>query len=243
MASEITIKIDLREVERIFEAALSIAPAIAEESVSELTHKFAEAWKAEAENELDSSLKAYIEGIVAGDDGTVTLHGELPNKMESGSPAYDMKEMLLNGPNAEVGKNGRYNTVRFEHGTPSASKSKFANVMSKEIYGKAKRLNPGQKLKIEGTGKSKLFRDPKSGVIMHYKHKSVVEHDMTREKIQGSRRYSYSTFRRVSEGASDPNSWWHPGFEALNLAEKAFDKFDIKKILNGVVENMLDKLK
>tara|TARA_R110000765_G_scaffold35673_15_gene80115 strand:- start:3246 stop:4070 length:825 start_codon:yes stop_codon:yes gene_type:complete len=171
---------------------------------------------------------------------TVALHGWLPNALEKGLPAYDMKPGLLTGRNAKVGKDGnRYNTVPFSHGTPgsvghagtpmgSAEKKSGmsrsqAELLGKRIHRAAQKLaattsNPktgtewGQRLKAGTAGAQKLKKNHSTDV-----YAGMVRQEKTYGKATQSK---YSTFRRVSD-KSPADKWLHPGITAHHFFDQA----------------------
>jgi len=84
-------------------------------------------WIQLARSELFSSKRDYIDGIqpVAGEGNErfIALVGQLPNMIEQGVEAYDLRDTLL-GPNAKNVRTsksgGRYRPIPFRHGTPDS---------------------------------------------------------------------------------------------------------------------------
>jgi hypothetical protein len=92
-------------------------------------------WRTLAKERLKTALSDYENGIqeahLEGQAAVVALVGDLPNRLEHGSPAYDMRSTLL-GPNVPIvparsgqrgkhqSKNGGYfRSIPFRHQTPS----------------------------------------------------------------------------------------------------------------------------
>ena len=190
-----------------------------------------------AERELHSSEQDYVAGIqpvklhfpgkipMTGPVvvATITLVGMLPNMIENGWPGGDMKQYLLFGRNAKIGKDGKpYNTVPFRQGTPGVTGRNFkamgeayaekmgmdaARKLGREVFKKAKRLKPGERLP-EGLG-------PR----LREHHVTDLFAGMIRQRGPG-RSTQYMTFRRVST-KSDPRAWVHPGIVGRHLFRDA----------------------
>ena len=50
---------------------------------------------------------------------------KIAEQLENGTGPWDMKPMLLNGPKARMGKNGKYNIIPFRHGTSGSYAPKY----------------------------------------------------------------------------------------------------------------------
>jgi len=204
-------------------------------------------WIRLAQTELHSSAIDYIAGIqpveIGGNWASVTLVGSLPNDIENGKAPFDMKPGLLAGPNAKTGKSGKYNTVPFRHGTPGTTGKRVGAPMPftgpsragkpvSAIYVAARKLSPS----VEGSGGKTTWGGRtgdfggygiqtqlpvKGGRPGAYTWKTSPYAAMAKiAKTYGkATQNQYATFRRVSSN-SDPNSWWHPGFQAKRFAER-----------------------
>ncbi len=158
----------------------------------------------------------------------VLATAQIARDLETGKGPWDMKPMLLNGPNARVSKKGtKYNIIPFRHGTSDnyAPNSNF-RPMPANIYQQARQLKASVKQgnamkwggKLPATGKP--GQNPTTG----YQHKHDLYEGMVRiEKTYAKTAQSkYLTFRVVSSN-SDPMSWWHPGYEAHHIAQGVSD--------------------
>lgn len=213
-------------------------------TVKEITNRFAQEWENEANRSLKASREEYVGNLIVVDEGfakgAVMLTGWLPNAVEQGLEPYDMKEGLLEGPNAKVGKDGnRYNTVPFRHGVPGSQPENFnGGIMPAEIHSivKAKPMNEP----VTSKELPKEYSQPKVHVIKReakeYTHKSPIYEGLSKRKDSVTGQNSYVTFRRVSDN-SDPDSWVNNGIEARHIADKVMASFDIpnemSRILNG----------
>lgn len=200
----------------------------------------------------------YAENIVLGDQLAVPEAGmlkrmviatkQIARDLEYGRGPWDMKPMLLNGPKARVGKNGRYNIIPFRHGT-SAKHGANAHfkAMPKDVLGQAKALKPSfammapTKVRLPG-GKIQTSMQPKalkwgsslSGTATAhpprqnpttgYQHKAGVYEGMfrIRKRYEKATQSKYMTFRVVSD-KSDPKSWWHPGYKPHGITKGVSD--------------------
>lgn len=216
-------------------------------TVKELTSKFAAEWENEANNSLKSSRQQYINSIVVVDEGfakgAVMLVGELPNMVESGVDNFDMKEGMLNGPNAKESKDGTtYNTIPYQHGTPGSLPENFSGgVMPKEVHAIAKSHAPKQPVKKDELPKKFQAKQkknvvmPKSKAVVRYQHKNSIYEGISKQKDARTGQNTYISFRRVSEN-SDPASWIHPGIEAHDIASKALNNFDIPSQTSAIFD-------
>ena len=217
-------------------------------------------WVRQAQYSLGSSAVEYINGIqpvqMKENWAVVTLVGELPNAIEKGKPPFDMKPGLLAGPNAKMGKTGRYNTVPFRHGTPGSTGKRVGAPMpithttakgrpASIVYTEAKRLRPsvegpagktvwgGRTGDFDGLG-VRTQLPVKKGRPGAYTWKTSPFASMTKvaKTYAKATQNQYVTFRRVSEN-SDPNSWWHPGFKPRNLVNR------VRDYINDIVKRLI----
>ena len=204
-------------------------------------------WVRQAQVNLGSISADYIAGIqpveINGNWASVSLVGNLPNMVENGKAPFDMKPGLLAGPNAKMGKSGRFNTVPFRHGTPGSSGKRVGQPMpythttkkgalASFVYTDAKKL----KASSEGpTGKTvwggrtgdfggygiKTQPAVAGGRPGAYTWKSSPYAAMSKvsKTYKKATQNQYFTFRRVSDN-SDPSAWWHPGFIAQRFVNK-----------------------
>lgn len=181
-------------------------------------------------------LKLYSDSIIRGEQlnlpntgyfrGQVLATKQIAVDLEYGKGPWDMKPMLLHGPKARVGKNGkRYNIIPFRHALPTSKAAVAGQPMSKDIYKAAKALKPS----LQGTIKTKwggrltgteVKHPASSNPTTGYKHKTGIYEGMVKvqKAYTKATQSKYLTFRRVSED-SDPNSWWHPGYHASHISQ------------------------
>ena len=211
--------------------------------IKDITESFADEWRRRASEELEGTRDEYVRNINVVDEGVmqgaVILTGFLPNALEQGHPSWDMKNDILNGPNAKTGKDGtKYSTIPFRFATPSASgfSSEFSAKLPQPVYRKI--LQKEQNIPVQGGGvrseglkESEVpqqYKEPKQNKITYnkksgYDYKSSIYQGATRIKDSSTGQNKIMSFRRVSEN-SDPDAFIHPGFDARNIAEEALQK-------------------
>lgn len=177
-------------------------------------------WQTEAQEKLNSTRPLYLQGlqwdsIVYPDEdafsGAVVLKGKFPNMLETGFSAFDIKVGFSKSDKRITKKDGGwYLTVPMRHSTPGSFM--YGNAMPRDVYGVARRLDNRERLSYPGQGDVSWTG---------YQHKNKIYDGLTRivKSYQNSTQSQYMTFRRVSDN-SDPLSWWHPGFEGVNIATK-----------------------
>lgn len=123
-------------------AVLGSPRAIAARLVAELCIAAHEEWTRLAQTELKSTSSAYAAGLqepeIGDERGSITLDGMLPNLVEQGQPAYDLRAALCWNPDAKNRKPilengftvGWYNTVPFRHGVPGTTGREFPEMLS-----------------------------------------------------------------------------------------------------------------
>jgi hypothetical protein len=234
--------------------------ALVDYTAKEMAGRFAVAWEQEAINTLKSSRPQYVRSILVQDEGknaaSVRLVGVLPNMIESGASSYDMKENLLNGPNARTTKSGgKVNVVPFSLGSPDSLGENFnGSILPQEVYDVIK-SKPQNKPVAGGGLKSdplkadeipkpynepqvKSFTEPKSKSFEQYEHKGSIYEGVSRVKDSTTGQNRYESFRAVSSNSA-PNSWQHPGLEAQDLASKALSDFNIESNLSSIIDEWL----
>ena len=185
-----------------------------------------------ARQELHTTRATYIDAVSV-TKNAVELDGFLPNAIEDGAGAFDLKQAFANSNKKKLKKNGSgwYLTIPFRIMTPTAPDSK--STMSWEIYRAVLR---GQKYNPGVAGSRPAFTDVTTGInYPEYQHKSPILAGIRGRGIPGTDLHSYNTFRRVSD-KSDPNSWIHKGFIAKHIFEQAWQQVDVEGIINDYLE-------
>lgn len=205
----------------------------------------------QAQMQLKSSAQDYLRGLQDAGGGMsttpsgeviVTLVGTVPNAMEQGFDAFDIKPGLLGSPKVKHGKSGKpYIDVPFRWGRPGA---KTVQAMSKAASSAMDKAMRAAK-KSMGAGpaamaliRSKYVGGPPKGKTVNiggktvlHAHKADIEAGMSRlPKLSVGASGEFRTFRRVS-GSSSVASWRHPGRTGV----------EIFKMVVGVLESVKDE--
>lgn len=197
-------------------------------------------WEQVAQQRLVTTRNDYLLGLNANDSmevgamgGSLTLRGKWANMLESGFPAFDMKDGFQKSKRV-VKKNGDgwYLTIPFRHRTPGTVGSAVrGKEMPTDIYAQA-RLLLGNGQRLRGTE----TQYPPQVSWTGYQHKSGFYENMVRnEKIYDKAIQStYFTFRRVSD-KSDPESWKHPGFPGIKAIDtvEPWARATFQKVFNA----------
>ena len=87
----------------------------------------------------------------------------------------------------------------------------YGQPMPKAVYKKASKLGAGETLSFPGAGDVSW---------KGYQRKNKTYDGLQRivKSYQKATQSQYMTFRRVSD-KSDLNSWWHPGYSGVKIAE------------------------
>jgi hypothetical protein len=172
-------------------------------------------WEELANITLGDSAENYINSMRSERDGTnvvLSLDGDLANMQEKGAAPYDMKPGLLDGKDSVV--------IPIASSAPGkrANGRTGPNPLSKGVYAKVKKQVmkvgdrfSGNKRRSRSYDKSYLHKSPK--------YAGLTKSNRFYAKRTGA---EFVTFRTVSK-KSDPSSFWHPGFEAIDLMSKVKD--------------------
>jgi hypothetical protein len=195
-----------------------------EEITKEIAEEAYDEWIQLASATLGDTAENYINAMVVMHDSNknvvLKLDDKLANMQEGGSESFDMKPGLLAGSD--------YRVIPITHGR-ATPKSSEANKMPTQVYSRVKNYHYGQRFTSDTTRR-------KRNTTTGYKHQSSLYSGMMRPTKSDAKRHgdSFVTFRAVSSN-SDPSSWWHPGFEPLNLIEK------VKEHISQKFEDTLNK--
>ena len=257
----VPINIDLKPlVERFRIEREEVRPLITS-MLNSITKRIEMEW-IRASNSLQGTRAQYQQGIyvkkVDYNSAIIGLTGWLPNAIEQGISAFDMK-IGFEKSNKKVitlrvdkdgnTKTGWYLTIPFRHATPGAlgESQAFSGVMPKDIHKLARELSEGEYIKkamLPPSYTQNLGSRPKvtghNGVVYetyHHKH-SIYEGIQKSQKVNHS---GYVSFRRVSDN-SDKNSWIHTGIQAHNFLDKAIMNSNLDMVKKKEVDKFLDSL-
>lgn len=259
--------IDLTDVFEEFNLIGSQADALTKAVLDDVTGLVLRNWRALAKRELKSTSQEYLRSIQWIEKGmfknALVLTGKLPNMIEGGAGAFDMKEGFAKSSKIKRNKDGGwYLTIPFRMGTPGASTSSsfFSAIMPASVHAAAKGLS-GSRTSAGGSKKAggslKAIQIPsqfaipktrakiitKNKTFEAYKHKSsIFEGVQKNSKTYGkSTQSTYTSFRRVGSN-SDPNAFIHKGFKAKNFANKAFRATDFQTQVDNSIDRFLSQL-
>lgn len=211
------------------------------------------------------STRAIYEGAVSSefiDDFNMAfiLNGDGVNwialALEEGKAPYDLKEGFSKSDKRKPSyrnkeSTGWYLTIPFRVATPealaesslfsySANEDEFMTKMPKKVYDVAKTgaTITNSNIPIEFVIKDKRAEINRMDIkVPEYEHKSNRWEGVKRSE-SGQYQGRYFKFRRVCD-RSDPNSWWHKGFETHEFMKKALSELNssIDIITGDVIEN------
>lgn len=238
--------------------------------VKQTVMELARNWHNQANNALHSTRSTYQRSLIVGevDNKTayVELVGVLPNMLEKGASAWDMKVNFKKSNKIKYTKDGGwYLTVPFRFATPTAlgESSIFSNRLPLSVYQSIRANVQAKKTQLGGLSSNggslketdipssfriprsrRAFSDISSGkTFEQYTHKSSIFKGINRASKQYERanQSQYVSFRRVSS-KSDPMSWIHRGLPALNLADKAVQNTRFDLIVDRSIDQYLSKM-
>jgi len=258
------IDLNIDELIQEFNFPTNTADFIVEDTVERVTEEIYRNWQLQATNELKSTRNEYINNLQIISHSkfskSIVLTGKLPNMVELGCSAFDMKEGFSKSSkvkySVKTDKNGNvtmswYLTIPFRHGTPGivGENAAFSGIMPQEVYDQMK-----GKMHNEPLRKGEIpspFDIPSSRkaivlptrTIPEYKHKASIYQGMVKKTgVYGkTTQNTYVSFRRVSEN-SDANSWIHKGIQARNLMKKAIQETDIQTLAENNVDIILKNM-
>lgn len=265
MARVININFDIAEV--LDELGLSVPDGdeLLRFVLQEATKHIDSTWRQVAGRELHRTRDIYRRAIQIQNVDRYTneivlrnIH-PLPNMIESGAGAFDIKRGFEQSRKVKYTKSGGwYLTIPFRWGTPGAIGDNFVGIMPQEVYNIVKNLQSQKTVfkagKVQGAEQlqnrdiPEPYRIPQARNAFtdlnskrsfeQYQHKTPLLAGLQRSSGQYEKAMNqgqYTTFRRASSN-SDPLSWIHRGIKQYNLAEKAIEQSDI----NTFVENTID---
>lgn len=262
------IVIDLSGLKAQFGLSADAIDSLTETCVNAVTAVVYSNWEALAKQRLNSTLPEYTQHLIKVDKGRfakqIVLTGVLPNMIEQGATAFDMKNGFKNSEKVrytipvynkqgkQVYKGGDwYLTIPFRIGVPGTlGQAGFAGEMPQEVYDVMRKKSSGSALRtpeIPTPYDVPMSREAilnESGVVYaEYQHKSSIYEGMTKRTAMYSKtsQNTYGTFRRAGAN-SDPLAWIHRGIKPYRLAEEAVRKTYVETIVENEVTEYLDKI-
>ena len=186
-------------------------------------------WEELAKATLGSTAEEYIASMRSetyDNKVVLKLDGTLSNMQEKGSTEFDMKPGLLKGKESVTIPIAHSSSIGGARGMISGP-----NPLPKRI---------DLQIKKQGLRRGDRFRDTsrrRRSYDKTYLHKTSMYSGLTKSSRAFAKQTGagYVTFRKVSK-RSDPSSWWHPGFEPLNLMEK------VSEYVSTIYPDMLNKI-
>lgn len=228
-----------------------------------MSKEYMKNWERLIESNLSSTRGEYMDAIFdeRPDDFTAVFgmtprQSKLGMMLEEGASQFDIKDgfaksnkrvtklatnkdgTLKRDKYGKTSYGGWYLTIPFRHATPEAVAESFSSKMPGSIYQLTKTSSKPLKLR-DLPGNFNKVRTSHAG----YQHKAAIYEGLHRRDISSTnkeKRGGYYTFRRVSS-ESDDNSWMHPGFQALNLMEKAINNTRFDYVTDKAIDEFLTK--
>ena len=226
-------------------------------------------WEALAKKKLKSTREEYIQNIIHVDKGRfnkqIILTGVVPNIVEQGASAFDIKEGFRKSPKVRYtipvyGKKGNmlrsggdwYLTIPFRIGVPGTlGQAGFTGQMPQEVYDIMRKRGNRIALRADEIpapynipqSRAAIQATPQNPYYAQYTHKSSIYEGLTKRTAQYGKttQNTYGTFRRAGAN-SDPLSWIHKGISAYRLADEAVKITDVDTIVENEVTTFLDTI-
>ena len=226
-------------------------------------------WEALAKKKLKSTREEYIQNIIHVDKGRfnkqIILTGVVPNMVEQGASAFDIKEGFRKSPKVRYtipvyGKKGNmlrsggawYLTIPFRIGVPGTlGQAGFTGQMPQEVYDIMRKRGNRIALRADEIpapynipqSRAAIQATPQNPYYAQYTHKSSIYEGLTKRTAQYGKttQNTYGTFRRAGAN-SDPLSWIHKGISAYRLADEAVNITDVDTIVENEVTTFLDTI-
>ena len=260
--------IDLSGLQAQFGLAASVIDTLTETCVNEVTAIIFQNWQSIARRELKGTAEEYTNHLIKVDKGRfakqIVLTGVLPNMLEQGASAFDMKEgfkksdkvkytiPVYNAKGAQVYAGGDwYLTIPFRIGVPGTlGQAGFSGEMPHEIYDAM--VHRASRSPLTAGEIPSPYDIPKSreaimqnGIIVYgkYQHKNSIYEGLTKRTAVYAKttQNTYGTFRRAGTN-SDPLAWIHKGLSPRGFAQKAIDATDVEGIVENEVTNYLEEI-
>lgn len=240
------ISIDISDVASEFVMSEEEVRSLSRYILARIADEYVREWEHLIDQNLHSTRNEYKKGIFSEqpDDYSVIIgltprQSKLAMMLEEGASQFDIKAGMEQSSKKHMKKDGGwYLTVPFSFATSEAIGESFANKMPKPIEQLVKVMKEPLKLGNIPEALRSIGQNQTSG----YKHKFNIYEGLQRKEVgsgQNEKRGGYINFRRISD-KSDKDAWQHPGFEALNLMDKAAQEIDIGRLVDSAVQEFLD---
>lgn len=202
-------------------------------------------WVRIAQSRLTTSREDYVNGLqqsqsfkihkVGGESVyEISLVGDMPNNIEFGMPAFDMKSVRpgwLGGAKAKTSKDGHsYVTIPFRHSTTSGARIQYSGKalsdnLKQELQSAVKKYGMNDMVR-SSSGKviqGPVKRIPSNAPDVHSYLKGLtkIQKAIGGKTKSGKGRGSSQFFTwRVMSEKSHAGSWLHPGLTAKNILKE-----------------------
>ena len=197
-----------------------------------------------ASERLKTSKNTYLSGLrlnFTRDRVSIYIVGVVPNMIEGGASAFDMKLGFMRNAIPKKG-GGWYLTIPFffknflgkQEETQILSTDEATSLIPPISKSKEKTIQESTQIIKNGVIlKSKKYEE---FVQKHMKGENQLIASQTRERNRGS---VVQNFRRVSD-RSRLNSWIHKGIQARNFLGETMKDFDIDRVANNAAQAWLN---
>lgn len=261
------VTIDLTGLQSQFNLTNQEVELLTETCVNAVTAVIYANWQALAKRRLNSTLPEYLQNIIKVDKGRfakqLELTGILPNMIEQGASAFDMKENfkksqrvqytvpVYSARGKQIRKGGDwYLTIPFRHGTPGiVGQAGFANEMPQEVYNVMRKRQSGRPLTASEIPtphdipktRAAIEETPNNPRYDEYVNKNSIYEGLTKVTGQYAKtaQNTYMTFRRAGANSA-AMSWIYSGIKAYKLADEAVDMVDVETIVENEVISYLE---
>lgn len=254
----VPIHIDISEVVGEFQLLESQAIQLSWNIIDKVVEQYTFQWQNVINQNLKQTRKEYQKAVfIDRKSPTEVIFGlsetksKLALMLEEGASPFDQKVFFSQSSKRKETATGWKLVIPFRHATPDAVAESgiFRSILPVPVYQLAKNQS-GKPVKrnqlpdqynMLGVREELRFGNQ---VVPEYVHKSAKYEGLVRVDIGSTtneNRGGYYTFRTVSNN-SDPNSWWHSGFEAKKLMDKALEIIKIDSITDKVIDEFLINL-
>lgn len=260
----VPIKINTNDVSAEFSLGQEQVNSMLSLSLKNVIGAFYENWMDET-RVLGSSRQQYQRSILVVDEGpfrgSVILANALPNMIEKGISAFDMKDGFKLSSKVKYNADGKwYLTIPFRWSAPDSlgESEVFAGKLPLEVHAIVSKqeanipIASGHRsvgISIEElparfaqvNKRKEIFGNEGETRFKEYVHKSSIYEKIHKITDSKTGQNSYMSFRRVGEN-SDPMAFIHSGITARNLGEKALQETPIPQIIGASVDQYLEQI-
>lgn len=202
--------------------------------IDNITTSFISELKKNVQKGLSNGQENYLKGLsverIDNQTREIVLKGFLPNAIEEGKAAYDMKIGFEQSPKVKYGKKGWYLTIPFRFSqNPKNHETKLPKEIATIVKSQKIPLNSSQ------IPESILAKERKE---LLSKNKPYTPKSSIYEGIQKNASGEMNSFRRVG-ASSDQDSFIHPGFKAHNFFNLAL--IDLEPSIPIISESIIDQ--